>query len=198
MRYREGLDVGKLTKDVLALMDKVERSHEQVMAHCRRILFDGDAPTMKVKDRRDWKAIDMKFACILILQSQADNEYTHLMIQIGLEGFNAKNMDRMHHLSNYRQALECICLGHASFIMDGVYRDDNADWYCDRLFSHLETMVKHGARTLKKRLGERSAEIRGADRQATRQGSGDSKGGEGSKGSESGTPQAGNESAQSV
>jgi hypothetical protein len=176
MQYREGTDIEALTKLVFELANKTRGAADHILKHVRTYLLEIKTPLMEPRDRKDWRAVDVKIATIYMLQSQADTEYSNHMIVIGLTGFNAENMDKMYYMLNYKLALEAILMSHAKFMVDGIYRDENADWYYDRLYSHVETAVKEGVKVRDKGIGEALAKVRCADRQDAGKGSGDPRG----------------------
>lgn len=169
---------------------------DQVKAHVRNIF----SRCMQPQARDDWRAIDLVMAAINVQLQKVYDETIDLLIKTALINLDEamKMSDKIYYAQTWKLALSLIVLTHSRFVIDGVYRDGNADWYFDRLCSAIEGTISQTQEERDKEVEKALAKIRSFDRQTTVKGRSDSKGREGGKGPEGGAQETGEQGAQGV
>ena len=181
--------VEAVVRNICELSKLTQNQPEQVIQYVRCVLLDGKE--FKPADRSDWKAVDRKMAATFLLHEKACADYEAVLSKAAVLGLTKSLTEQMYHVGTYRQALAVTLLMHTEFIFEGVYRDGNADWYYDRLFSAIEGTIKATRDERMKELEKRLAKVRSFDRQAAGEGHPDSEGRKGSERPESRTAKAG-------
>jgi hypothetical protein len=162
----------------------------QLLKYVKDVLFVGDTESMKPKNRHDWRAIDFKIAAIQILSIKADSDYRDLIFVDTAKPVTRESAERVFQASTYRQAVAMILVTHAQFVIENIYRDNNADFYFDRIYSAVEGTL-HQTQDARVAIVEKQlAKVRSLDRQVEIERSANSEGRKGSEGSEGGAKKA--------
>ena len=132
---------------------------EQVKQHIRTILG-----SVKIEGRDDWATVDSVIGAVTLLNYKAEEANKSLLILCSARSLDAKLAEEIYQASTYRLATSLILLAHAQFLIDRTtYRDDNADWYFDRIFNAIEESLTRTNAQREKAIEVMLAKIRSVD-----------------------------------